>query len=77
MRLSAKTRSTLIFLPFMLVGGALFLLLTMTWLLVAGIISIVVVGALLARRVFSASARSEMTQETGTVLIIDNDDPRN
>lgn len=77
MRLSAKTRSSLAFLPFMLIGGALFLLLTMTWLLVAGIISAVVIGGVVARRVFNTSARSEELQDAGSQLVIDNDDPRN
>ena len=77
MKLSAQTRSTLAFLPFMLIGGALFLLLTMTWLLVAGIISAVVIGGVVARRVFNTSAGHETLQETASQLVIENDDPRN
>lgn len=76
MRMSPQTRSTLAFLPFMLVGGALFLLLTMTWLLVAGIVSAVVLGAVVASRVFNKSARRAVMEEGGSALIIDNDDPQ-
>lgn len=76
MRFSAQTRSTLAFLPFMLVGAGLVLLLTLTWMLVAAIISVVVIGSVVARRVFNKQARNEVRDEEN-MLVIENDDPRN
>ncbi len=77
MKLSAHGRSTLAFLPFIFIGGAIFLLLTMTWLLLAGIISAVVISSVLVRRILSRSRRDEAMEGEGSPLIIDNDDPRN
>lgn len=77
MKISAQTRSSLAFLPFILIGSALFFVLTLTWLLVAGIISAVVIGAVVARRVFNKYARKDVAEEAGSPLVIENDDPRN